>query len=85
MESVFPEARNALVDADPEIAALVQEEKRRQWCAHHHGIHFGRSRSCGDILTEWILCQPSFVLPFSGTPAAATFECADVTPRVTSR
>jgi hypothetical protein len=32
MESVFPEARKILADADPEVAALVQEEKRRQWC-----------------------------------------------------
>lgn len=36
MDSVFPEARKVLAEADPEVAALVQEEKRRQWCAHLH-------------------------------------------------
>lgn len=31
MESVFPEARSVLKDADPEMYALVQDEKVRQW------------------------------------------------------
>lgn len=34
MDSVFPEARKVLAEADPEVARLVEEEKRRQWCAY---------------------------------------------------
>lgn len=28
---VFPDALKPLKDADPEVAALVEEEKKRQW------------------------------------------------------
>ena len=31
MDSVFPEARKTLLEADAEVAGLVEEEKRRQW------------------------------------------------------
>ena len=33
MEAVFPEALKTLADADPEVAAIIEDEKRRQWCA----------------------------------------------------
>ena len=33
MDNMFPEARRTLQDADPEVYKLVQEEKKRQWCA----------------------------------------------------
>jgi hypothetical protein len=32
MARVFPEALTPLEQADPEIYALVQDEKKRQWC-----------------------------------------------------
>jgi len=32
MVRVFPEALTPLAQADPEIYALVQDEKKRQWC-----------------------------------------------------
>lgn len=31
MNRVFPEARSKLADADPELFAIMQDEKRRQW------------------------------------------------------
>ena len=31
MERVFPESHMALVDADPEVHAIIEDEKRRQW------------------------------------------------------
>lgn len=31
MEAVFPEALKTLADADPEMAAIIEDEKRRQW------------------------------------------------------
>ena len=31
MEAVFPEALKTLADADPEVAAIIEDEKRRQW------------------------------------------------------
>lgn len=33
MDAMFPEARKTLQDADPEVFQLVQDEKKRQWCA----------------------------------------------------
>ena len=33
MDAMFPEARRTLQEADPEVFQLVQEEKKRQWCA----------------------------------------------------
>jgi hypothetical protein len=32
MDAIFPEALKTLKDADPEVFALVQAEKKRQWC-----------------------------------------------------
>ena len=31
MVAVFPEALQPLADADPEVAAIIEDEKRRQW------------------------------------------------------
>lgn len=31
MEAVFPEALQALKQADPELAAIINDEKHRQW------------------------------------------------------
>lgn len=31
MERVFPESHMALVNADPEVHAIIEDEKRRQW------------------------------------------------------
>jgi hypothetical protein len=31
MKSVFPEALMSLQEADPEVAAIIEDEKRRQW------------------------------------------------------
>lgn len=31
MNRVFPEARKGLKEADPEVYAIVRDEKRRQW------------------------------------------------------
>jgi hypothetical protein len=31
MKSVFPEALMSLHEADPEVAAIIEDEKRRQW------------------------------------------------------
>lgn len=33
MKAVFPEALKSLASADPEVAAIIEDEKRRQWCA----------------------------------------------------
>lgn len=39
---VFPDALKSLKEADPEVATLVEEEKKRQWCAD--GCHcYGRA------------------------------------------
>mgnify|MGYP001810677506 CR=1 FL=1 len=32
MKAVFPEALKTLAQADPEVAAIIEDEKRRQWC-----------------------------------------------------
>ena len=29
---VFPEAHMPLVEADPELHGIIEDEKRRQWC-----------------------------------------------------
>jgi hypothetical protein len=31
MERVFPESHVALAEADPEVYAIIQDEKKRQW------------------------------------------------------
>ncbi len=31
METVFPEALQSLQQADPELAAIIDDEKNRQW------------------------------------------------------
>lgn len=31
MTRVFPEALKSLKDADPELAAILKDEKKRQW------------------------------------------------------
>ncbi len=31
MLAVFPEALKRLAEADPEVAAIIEDEKRRQW------------------------------------------------------
>jgi hypothetical protein len=31
MDRVFPEARQTLAEADPELYAIVKDEERRQW------------------------------------------------------
>lgn len=31
MKAVFPEAMMSLQEADPEVAAIIEDEKRRQW------------------------------------------------------
>jgi hypothetical protein len=31
LESVFPEAQMTLLEADPEMHAIIQDEKARQW------------------------------------------------------
>lgn len=31
MKAVFPEALLTLKDADPELAAIIEDEKERQW------------------------------------------------------
>jgi hypothetical protein len=33
MKAVFPDALSPLRECDPEVFALIQEEKTRQWCA----------------------------------------------------
>lgn len=33
MARVFPEALASLKQCDPELASIIQDEKRRQWCA----------------------------------------------------
>lgn len=33
MQAIFPEALQTLQQADPEVAAIIEDEKRRQWCA----------------------------------------------------
>lgn len=33
MQAVFPEALKSLAEVDPEVAAIIEDEKRRQWCA----------------------------------------------------
>jgi hypothetical protein len=35
MAKLFPEARQTLAEADPEVYALIQDEKRRQWCVFY--------------------------------------------------
>ena len=32
MQAVFPDALTPLAECDPEVFALIQEEKARQWC-----------------------------------------------------
>jgi hypothetical protein len=32
LAQVFPEAKMSLSQADPELAAIVEDEKKRQWC-----------------------------------------------------
>lgn len=31
MKAIFPEALKSLAQADPEVAAIIEDEKRRQW------------------------------------------------------
>ena len=50
MDSVFPEARKTLLEADPEVAGLVEEEKRRQWCA-------SLSRVCTSGVPMWRVAE----------------------------
>ena len=41
MDAVFPEAHAPLQEADPELAAILADEQRRQWCARpppHAGV-----------------------------------------------
>ena len=33
MEGVFPEALKSLKEADPEVYGIIEDEKKRQWCA----------------------------------------------------
>ena len=33
MEAIFPEALASLQAADPEVYGIIQDEKKRQWCA----------------------------------------------------
>ena len=33
MEAVFPEALKSLQEADPEVYGIIEDEKKRQWCA----------------------------------------------------
>jgi hypothetical protein len=35
---VFPEAKMSLSQADPELAAIVEDEKKRQWCVGMAGL-----------------------------------------------
>ena len=33
MQGIFPEALQSLQEADPEVHGIIQDEKKRQWCA----------------------------------------------------
>ena len=33
METIFPEALKSLQEADPEVYGIIEDEKKRQWCA----------------------------------------------------
>jgi hypothetical protein len=33
MRAIFPEALSTLQEADPELAEIIKDEQRRQWCA----------------------------------------------------
>ena len=36
-KAVFPEALQTLAEADPELAAIIKDEQKRQWCARGAG------------------------------------------------
>lgn len=38
MQAVFPDALSPLRECDPEVYALIQEEKARQWCVQGVGM-----------------------------------------------
>ena len=74
MQAVFPDALTPLAECDPEVFALIQEEKARQWCVQ--GV-----RQC---LVWWWSClwEPvcwaapgrrslSLARGWSGTPGSA--------------
>ncbi len=38
MLAMFPEALISLAEADPEVAAIIENEKRRQWCVRRRRV-----------------------------------------------
>lgn len=38
MQAIFPEALKSLAEVDPEVTAIIEDEKRRQWCARQSGL-----------------------------------------------
>jgi hypothetical protein len=44
MARVFPEALTPLQQADPEVYAILQDEKKRQWCVF---VSFARAAAAG--------------------------------------
>jgi len=46
MKAVFPDALSPLRECDPEVFALIQEEKTRQWCALRRSPCFPERACC---------------------------------------
>ena len=61
MEAVFPEAMKTLTDADPEMAAIIEDEKRRQWCARRR-IGGGRAAGRQQALVPACVTQLTYLL-----------------------
>ena len=36
--AVFPEGLSTLVQADPDVYAIIKDEEERQWCVTHIGV-----------------------------------------------
>ena len=71
MDAVFPEALASLQDADPEMFHLIEDEKRRQRCAHAFpALRRGRVSENRGCTVGWCWQVPRALLVDATAPLA---------------